>query len=575
MLRARKPREAAALCRQILAERPAAPDASLLLAQITRETGRADESVAVLEAARKAHPDHAPLEAELGASLVVAARAAEAMPILRRLVAARPGDPFAHYWLGQAYLRLWKPTEGIRHLERVRELDPHNTEVLYAIGAALLSAGRPKAGEERLRAFLAKRADSVPGLQALATSLDYQNRPDEAAAALRTVLERAPGFPPALAGLARHMQARGEVEQAIALLAPALGGERPDPSLASVYAGLCVAAERPEAGREAVERALGAGRLPAQIESSLRFALARIEEAAGVFDAAFEQYRLANDLFPRTFNPQARQSFADAMIAAFPADAATPMPRASARSDRPVIVCGMPRSGTTLVEQIIASHPQAFGAGELPHLRAIFSQTIAALPARSPAGLSALSPGQLDDAAARYLDALAEIEPQAHRVVDKMPHNCEILGFISMLLPGARIIHCTRDPMDTCASCYMTPLSPVHDYANRLEDLGFAFGQYERLMNHWRRSLDPPMLEVAYEALVDDVEAGARRIIEFLGLPWDDRCLKFYENARVVSTASVDQVRRPIYRSSVARWKRYESQLAPLRAALRQAGIEV
>ncbi|MBK7403069.1 MAG: sulfotransferase [Phycisphaerales bacterium] len=570
----RKFAAAASLCRQILAERPGDAETSLVLATLLREGGRAEESVGVLRAALAANPANRSIAPELGASLVVASRAAEALPMLQRLASDAPEDASRQYWLAQAYLRLWKPAEGIRHLERARELEPHNAELLFALGAALLSAGRPKAAESKLRDYLAAQPRSIPGRQALAVALDQQNRAEEAAAEHRALLEQAPNYPPALAAVARHMQTRGQTEEAIALVAPALNPQNPDPSLASVYASLCAGADRPLAARGVVEQALRTTRLPAQAESSLRFALAKIEESAGRSGEAFEQYRLANDLAPRTFNPEARRRFTEAMVEAFPAEPAAAMPRSTRDSRRPVIVCGMPRSGTTLVEQIIASHPLAFGAGELPHLRAMFSETVNSLPGRTPVALAGVDPGRLDALADRYLAALHELDPHAERVVDKMPHNAEILGFVAMVLPGAAVIHCSRDPIDTCASCYMTPLSPVHDYANRLEDLAFAYGQYARLVGHWRRVLQPPMLEVSYESLVDDVGAGARRIIEFLGLPWDDRCLKFYENARVVATASVDQVRRPIYKSSVARWKRYEAQLAPLRAALRQAGID-
>ncbi len=574
LLRSRKPADAMALCRQVFAETPDAAEAAMLLARIARDTGRADEGVRVLEAARRAGAAHPALEPELAASLVAANRAHEALPILQRIVAARPDVAPAHFWLGQAYLKLWRPAEGLRHLERALQLQPKNTQALFAIGAGLLSIGRPSAAEARLRQFLAAHPDSTPGLQALASALDYQNRADEAEELYRRVLARAPGYPPALTGLARVLQARGDAEGALALLSPAVGAGRADPALAAAYAGLCVAAGKAETARPVLDAALAEERIPPQAESVLRFAMARIEEAARHHDAAFEQFRRANDLFPRTFNRDSLRRFTDELIAAFSARALDSLPRASNRSERPVIVCGMPRSGTTLVEQIIASHPDAFGAGELIHLRAAFGEIVGKLPGRSLANLNALAPEQLDAGAESYLNALAEINADAARVVDKMPRNYEVLGLVPLMLPGARIIHCSRDPMDTCVSCYTTQLSPVHGFSNHLDDLGFAYGEYRRLMDHWRTLPGLRMLEVSYEELVADTEAGARRIIDFIGLPWDDRCLRFYENARVVSTASVDQVRRPIYTSSVARWRRYERHLGPLRQALREAGIE-
>ena len=154
-----------------------------------------------------------------------------------------------------------------------------------------------------------------------------------------------------------------------------------------------------------------------------------------------------------------------------------------------------------------------------------------------------------------------------------MPHNFEQLGLINLLFPDARVIHCARNPIDTCVSCYVTQFSIAHTYSCDLAHLGHAYGEYHRLMKHWRSALDIPMLDVVYEELVADPDAGARRIVEFLGLPWDDACLRFYEAERAVSTASVDQVRKPVYTSSVSRWKRYERRLGPLLAALRQCGV--
>lgn len=572
LYRARRADDAAAICRDILAHAQR-PEAAALLARIERERGRAAEALPVLERARSASAGHPALEIELGAALVVANRAQEALPILERLAAAQPRFAPAHLWLGQALLRLMRAGEGIAALERARDLEPGNPETLYALGAALLAAGRPSAAEQPLRACVAAHPGALPALHALATAIDRQNRADEAIGMYRDLLARAPGYPPAVEGLARQLQARGEYEQAIELVRPALADARAASLLAPTYAAICAGAGRPEQARTPVEAALRSAQAPHE-ERPLRFALARIDDAAGRHDEAFAHYRRANDLVPRAFDAASRDRFIDHMLAGFSAEAMPGLPRASVRSDRPVIVCGMPRSGTTLVEQIIASHPQAFGAGELPHLRAIFVELLAGLPQRSPRHIARLTTEQLDAGARRYLAALDAINGDARRVVDKMPNNCEILGFVAMLLPGARVIHCTRDPVDTCVSCYTTQLPPVHNYATRLEDLGAFYGGYRRLMDHWRSVPGPPMLEVAYEELVAETEAGARRIIHFLGLPWDDRCLRFYENPRLVSTASVDQVRRPIYRSSVARWKRYERHLGPLRESLRAAGVE-
>jgi hypothetical protein len=183
-----------------------------------------------------------------------------------------------------------------------------------------------------------------------------------------------------------------------------------------------------------------------------------------------------------------------------------------------------------------------------------------------------LSQPQFDMLAARYLDVLHAKGPAAQRVTDKMPHNFMLLGLIELLFPAARVIHCVRNPLDTCLSCYTTELSHAHAYKRRLPDLAVAYRAYLKMMDHWRAVLRTPILEVVYEDVIANLEPNVRRVLEFVGLPWHDRCMRPHENKRVVHTASVDQVRRPIYDSSINRWKNYERHLGELIRGLDQPG---
>ena len=258
----------------------------------------------------------------------------------------------------------------------------------------------------------------------------------------------------------------------------------------------------------------------------------------------------------------------------------------------PIFVIGMPRSGTTLVEQIIASHPMVYGAGELQTLNDVI------LTVRGPDGTVLPYPefaSALDAAALRQIGAhyvaevrrLAEKHPAslpspAHggansggveRITDKMPSNYYFAGLIHLALPNAKIIHTVRDPVDTCISCFSKLFSAEQNHTYDLAELGRYYQRYERLMAHWRRVLPAGrILDVRYEDVVADLEREARRIIAYCGLPWDDRCLSFHETDRPVRTASATQVRQPIYNSAVGRWRVYEQHLGPLIAALGLAG---
>ena len=233
----------------------------------------------------------------------------------------------------------------------------------------------------------------------------------------------------------------------------------------------------------------------------------------------------------------------------------------------PIFVLGLPRSGTTLVEQILASHPAIYGAGEVKH----FARALDALQARDgiragdPEMIRYLSGHQLSRLGRDYADALATHAPSATRIVDKMPANMLHVGLIRLALPNARIIHVSRHPVDTCFSLFSTLFVEGQLYAYDLEELGRYHRAHQALRQHWREVLAPgSMLEVRYEDVVDDLEGQARRLIAHCGLAWNDACLSFQTAPRLVQTASASQVRQPIYRSSVGRWRSYEAQLGPL-----------
>jgi tetratricopeptide (TPR) repeat protein len=305
--------------------------------------------------------------------------------------------------------------------------------------------------------------------------------------------------------------------------------------------------------------------------AALLFSASDMLDGLKRYDEAFAVASRANAIAAKPYNPRHAKLDVDRMIAYFSRRRIQCLPKASYRSERPVFIVGMPRSGTSLVEQVLASHPSVFGAGELDFMDRVFRGTLGMLKAQLkeyPECLDALSVHKADGMAQIYLEPLALMNRDAARVTDKLPLNFLHLGMIASLLPGARVIHCIRDPMDTCLSCHLTDLVVGHEFKYDLRHLGQFYRQYERLMEHWKQVLDLPILDVRYEQLVDDAEAQSRRMIEFIGLPWDQRCLQFHKTRRSVATASTEQVRQPMYRTSMQRWRNYEKHLGPLREAL-------
>ena len=324
--------------------------------------------------------------------------------------------------------------------------------------------------------------------------------------------------------------------------------------------------------RAAMQRAMADPKLDDIARSHMHFALGQHFDAHNAPEPAFAHFDAGNRLHARRhpFDRQVFDARIERIIKHCTRDFFTARQGMGDASERPVLIVGMPRSGTSLVEQIIASHPQAHGAGELNDIGRMARElpVVVGREKRYPECLDHLEPDAAAMLAQRYLGGLDARAPDATRVTDKMPFNMLWLGLIALILPNARVIYCRRNPMDNALSCYFQLFSQGLRFAYDLGHVGHVYRQHERLMAHWREHLPLSMLTVDYEDLVREPESQSRRLIEFTGLDWDDRCLNFHRHARDVRTASVWQVRQPVYQSSLARWKAYEPWLAPLRESL-------
>jgi tetratricopeptide (TPR) repeat protein len=329
-------------------------------------------------------------------------------------------------------------------------------------------------------------------------------------------------------------------------------------------------AQERAAEMEATLEANGNGLVPEHRIMS-HYNLAKFWSAQGETARAFQHWRSGHRLLGRMqpFSRAATEAFFDAQTAQFSAARLRQGPIAQNRDPTPVFIVGMPRSGTTLTEQIIAAHPQAFAAGERPAL----GQAYAALGgAEGAARIAALDRLALDSAAARYLGELRALAPDAARILDKMPGNSNYLGLATLMLPGARVIHCARDPRDIGFSIFTFRFYGHHPYAHDLADLGWYIGQHHRLMVHWHTVLPDTILTVQLQDWVEDFTGTLRRVLGFLGLPYDAACERFYEQNSRVRTVSRAQVRQPVNDRGLGRWRAYEAELRPLIEALDAAG---
>jgi len=302
----------------------------------------------------------------------------------------------------------------------------------------------------------------------------------------------------------------------------------------------------------------------------LGFAAGKIFNDIKDYDKAFSFYEMGNRFKNSQFEIDQFRREIDRLISFFSTERIQQLSSLGVSSKVPVFIVGMPRTGTTLVEQILSSHPEVHGAGELPDISSIagtmkqyaipktdFPECVANLPENAFAGFA--------DA---YLRRLRTFDHSAVRIIDKMPANFLHLGLIAILFPEAKVIHCQRHPLDTCLSCYFQRFRRGHDYSFNLTHLGLYYREYQRLMQHWKAVLPVAPYELHYSELVADQEAVSKKLIDFIGISWDDRCLNFHDNSRPVTTASNWQVRRPMNRAGLDRWKNYDQHLGALREAL-------
>jgi tetratricopeptide (TPR) repeat protein len=505
------------------------------LANVLRQRGEREQAVTHYERALAIMPDFAAAQNNLGVVLADAGKVEEAQARYERALTILPDFAEAHFNLANAFRVQGKLKDAVSHYERALVLMPEFAAAHCNLGVALKEQGEPAEAAARFERALLVKADYAEAHSNLAAVLLELGQLTEA----KRAIERAITLEPKVPG---HYYTLSQIERFVAA----------DPWLTAME----------DLAREAPS-------LPKDARVKLHFALGKAYADTGRRQTSFAHYLAGNALKRQQirYDEAATLAMFQEIRDLFTAERVNALQGFGQRSDVPIFVLGMPRSGTTLVEQILASHPQVFGAGELE----LLPRLVARRGERSGVEVDTgdLSLARVRRLGTEYLAGLASLAPRAKRITDKMPANFALVGFIHLALPDARIIHVRRNPIDTCLSCFSSLFTAGHPYTYDLAELGRYYHAYQEMMGHWQKSLPAgAILDVRYEDVVADLDAQARRMLEHCGLPWDDACLAFYETKRAVSTASAAQVRRPVYRTSVGRWRAYQSSLQPLLQAL-------
>jgi tetratricopeptide (TPR) repeat protein len=534
----------------------------LSLAALHVAGGRLANAITTLQAAVRLSPNDAGVHYDLGLTCLKANRLPEAIASLRRATHLQANFGLAHYNLGIALNRDGRSDEAIEAMRAAVKLKTKVREAHGALGDLLYSRNDfAEAAECYSRAADASIAGRLNAAKALAA----RNNHEAAAAALQRMLARDPNHFSALwtlgdilMFLGRFKEALRHLEKACALAPDAVG-----PFYDLIASKRVTDADRPLIAR--MTTVLECGRLDRAARITAHYALGKAFDDLKDYGAAIQHFDAANRLEEGLSIPHDRgqaTAWVDQQIARYTLDFFREHAGLGASDETPLFVLGMPRSGTTLVEQILSNHPRVAAGDEMTFWLKRGMDWERRLADR----LTSRAIGELAEA---YRAELRQIAPDASRVTNKMPQNFLWIGLIHLVFPRARIIHCRRHPVDTCLSIYFAHFRRPMPFANQRKDLVFGYRQYLQLMEHWRTVLPSDrFIDVDYEALVANAAAEARRLVEFCGLDWDDACLRPEDNQRVVTTASMWQARQPVYRSSVDRWRCYEPWLGELRDLL-------
>jgi tetratricopeptide (TPR) repeat protein len=533
--------EAAGHCREAVRLCPDFPEARNNLGNVLREQGQLHEAKACYAEALRLEPNLALTYNNMGQALQEEGKLDDAIAWYQKGLELEPDSARMHCNLAGALEEQDKHQEAIDRYERALRFDPGYAEAHNGLGFVLHEQGHFEEAKLRYREAIRLQPDLAAAHCNLGTVLEELNEFDAAQRCFREALRHDPSHAGAHAQLATLLRGR-----------------------------------LPQADLAALRQLLADASLSEGKRSALHFGLAQVLDAQGDYDEAAEHLSQANALCRadwqkrgKGYDPTEHARFVDNLIATFNPEFFARVRDFGLEAERPLFIVGLPRSGTTLIEQVLASHSQVFGAGELRLVRDGFEALPRALnreatPLECVPWLDRVTCGAI---AQRHLDRLRALNAQAPRITDKMPDNYLHLGLIATLFPRAKLIHCRRDLPDVAVSCWMTHFRHIR-WACDPEHIAARFRAYRRLMDHWRQVLPVPLLEVDYEETVADLEGVARQLVAWCGLEWEPACLAFHETRRPVRTASVTQVRQPLYQKSVGRWKHYEHALAWLFAQL-------
>ena len=537
------------------------------LANAQASLGQQDEALKNYQKALDLKPDDPGILNNLGNAYYIANELELAAETLQKVIELMPDYADAYSNLGNIYKALNNDNMAINYFQRAIKIKPDLFEAHMNLGNILSDRiGHFKSAEEYFRNALNIKPDNITAHIGFINMLRFQGLYEEALDAIQTVLKFHPDNISALSLTAEIYELQGNHDEAYKQARQLVDENKAIVPTFVILLRLCRRYDCCEEIIEKAENVLANKSVPLLSKKDLYFELGKIYDKLKNYEQAFIQYHKGNEIEKPPFDADEFRQKIDDLIDQFSPEKIARLPKSKNDTQRPIFIVGMPRSGTSLTEQILASHPDVAGAGELNDINDIAASLpkLINITKEYPFCIESLTLEAIDKSAQRYLNKINEISQTSRYVTDKMPHNFMHVGLLSLLFPGSRIIHCMRDPRDTCLSIYFQNYAWLHRYSSDLEWLGTYHNEYNRLMQYWKNTLSIPILEFHYEETVNDQEAMTRKLLDFCDLEWNDQCMEFHKSKRHVVTASYDQVRQKMYTQSQARWKNYEPNIQPL-----------
>lgn len=548
----------------IISKYPACVDAIHLLGVIAHQVGRQDIAISRFQQTLQIKPDFAEAHYNLGVAFQLTGQFDESTSHYKQALANKPNYAEAHNNLGNNLKMQGKDKEAREHYESALSIKPDYVDSHNNLGVMLQKQGHHKEAINHFNQVIAINPNLSEAYLNIANSFQKQDKVDDAILNYEKALALKPDHAECNYNLGVLFQELGKKEKAFEHYEQAVAIK---PDYAEAYYSLALL--KPDMKYVAViEKFLSNPNIQEKPAKYYYFALGNIYNHDKDYIKAFDYFIKANALKRKTisFDSNTHSELVSRLIRCYSAEYFQEKQLLGSDSELPVFILGMPRSGTTLVEQIISSHPQIYGAGELD----CFHDMVKAITQQYestntyPECMDLFNKSDINKYANEYLNTIKSYSKNLRHVTDKMPANCFKLGLIKTLFPKARIIHCKRNALDTCVSIFVNNFRSGNEYSFDLTEIGNYYLQYERLMNHWHDLFPDEIFDVQYEELVVNQEKISRQLISYIGLDWDDACLDFHRNKRAVKTASNLQVRQPMNNMSVERWKRYGDKLKPL-----------